>query len=313
MKHLILVLACALAFSGCSGGEQREDNALVRFKGGVLTKEDVSAHMESLKRKSQFRDKPELLTPEFVFEHALNMEMIIAKGLEQQLHRDPQIRNMLHEQMSDLFLKIMEEKLITPIDRDAITEEEMQKFYEEHKEQYRDKAKYTLRAFSVAPEQAQEAANLLRTGTMDFAAAAAQYASDQEARKNGGATGSRTLRRFQPSWRPVVESLRVGEVTGPQELDGKTWMLLLERKTEPHQYSFEDKKAFIKNDTLYGHYRDQWQKVYDGLKQQFKVEIDQAKLETFYQEAKQPEPKTPKKDETPGDPVGNTTAGRVQP
>lgn len=309
MKYLILALVYALALSGCSGGEKREDNALVRFKGGVLTKEDLSAHLESMKRKSQFRDKPEMLTPEFVFEHALNMEMIIAKGLDQQLHRDPQIRNMLHEHMSDLFLKIMEEKLITPIDRDAVTEEEMRAFYEAHKEQYQDKAKYTLRAFSVAPEQAEEAANALRAGTMDFAAAASKYALDEEARKNGGQTGSRTLRRFQPSWQPVVEALQVGVVFGPKELDGKTYMLLLDRKTEAQQHSFEDKKTFIKNDVLYGRYRDQWQKVYDGLKQQFEVKIDQAKLDAFYKEAGQPKAEAAKKDEA----AGKTTEGGKKP
>lgn len=287
MKHLVSTLACLVILGGCTGGDKQADNALARFQGGVLTKEDVLAHHESLKKKSQFRDKPEMLTPEFVFDHALNMEMIIAKGLDENLHRDPRIRNMLHEHMSDLFLKIMEDKLIAPIDRESITEEEMLKFYEEHKEQYQEKSKYTLSAFTVAPEQAGEAAAALTAGELDFAAAAAKYALEEEARKKGGKTGTRTLRRFQPSWQPIVEQLEVGVVSGPTELDGKTWMLLLERKTPPHQYSFEDKKEFIRNDVLYGRYRDQWQQVYDGLKKQFDVKIDRKRLEAFYKETKQ--------------------------
>lgn len=288
MKRIAMTLACVLALCLGSGCDRQPDNTLVRFKGGALTTEDLAAHMESMKRKSQFRNKPELLTPEFVFDHALNMEMIIAKGLSENLHLDPRIRNMLHEQMSDLFLKVMEEKLISRIDRESITEEEMRRFYEDHKDQYQDKAKYTLSAFAVAPERADEAATALKGGKLDFAAAAAEFALEEEARKNGGQTGTRTLRRFQPSWQPVVDKLEVGVVAGPIRLDGKTWLLRLERKTEPHQYSFEEKKAYIRNDVLYGRYRDQWQTVYDDLKKQFKVEVDEGKLVAFYRQAKAP-------------------------
>ncbi|MGI6656197.1 MAG: peptidylprolyl isomerase [Desulfobulbus sp.] len=293
MKKIALILACALALglgSGCDR-EKKPDNALVTFKGGSLTSEDLAAHRESMKRKTQFRNKPELLTPEFVFDHALNMEMIIAKGLSEKLHLDPVIRNMLHERISDLFLKVMEDKLITPIDRATITEEEMRRFYEENKEQYMDKSRYTLSAFAVAPEQADEAAGAIKDGSLDFAEAAAKYALDEDARQSGGKTGSRTLRRFQPSWQPIVEQLQVGVVSGPTELDGKMWIMRLERKTEARQHSFEEKKEYIRNDVLYGRYRDQWQKVYDDLKKQFDVKIDQKKLEAFYREANNPEHK----------------------
>lgn len=277
----LVCLVFLVVLTSCSGNESG-DNVLVTYKGGCLTTEDLAAHRASMKRSSQFKDKEEMLTPQFVFEHALNMEMIIARGLDDKLHLDPDIRNELHKQMSDLFMKVMEEKLITPIDRNSITEEEMLAFYETHKDQYQDKSRYTIRTFSVAPEQGKEAVEAIRRGTLDFAAAAAQYAVEEDVRKSGGETGTRTLRRFQESWWPVVESLKVGEVSDPTQIDGKTHVLLLERKTEPHQYSFEDKKQYIRNDVLYSRYRDQWQQIYDGMRQQYGVKIDQKKLDAFY-------------------------------
>ncbi|MBM9612849.1 peptidyl-prolyl cis-trans isomerase [Desulfobulbus rhabdoformis] len=289
MKRVTITLACTLALLVSNGCDRQPDNALVQYKGGVLTSEDLRAHYEGLKRKSQFRSKPELLTPEFVFDHALNMEMIIAKGLAEGLHHDPRVRAILHEQMSDLFLKIMEEKLITPVDRNSITEEEMLTFYEQHKDQYQEKSRYTLSAFSVDPNKATEAANAIQKGQLDFATAAASYALDKEERKNGGKTGTRPLRRFQPAWQPVVEQLELGVVSGPIQLDGKAWIMRLEGKTPPHQYSFEEKRPYIRNDVLYARYRDQWQSVYDGLKKQFNVRIDQKLLDDFYQQAKSPE------------------------
>lgn len=288
LRHLVC-LVILVVLTSCSGNDSG-DNVLVIYKGGSLTKEDLAAHLASLKRSSQFKDKEEVLTPQFVFEHALNMEMIIARGLDEKLHLDPDIRNELHKQMSDLFLKVMEDKLITPIDKNSITDEEMLTFYETHKEQYQDKSRYTVRTFSVAPEQGKEAVEAIRRGTLDFAAAAAQYALDEDVRKSGGETGTRTLRRFQESWQPVVESLKVGEVSEPAQIDGKTHILLLERKTEPRQYSFEEKKAFIKNDVLYSRYKDQWQQVYDGMRQQYGVKIDQERLAAFYAAAAQQKP-----------------------
>lgn len=287
MKKLLLSFFCLFLLSSCSGNDPGAENVLVTFKGGVLTTEDVVAHLASLKRSGQFRDRPELLTPEFVFEHALNMEMIIASGLAEKLHLDPHIRNELHRQMSELFLKLMEEKLITPIDRESVTEDEMLAFYEKHRDQYQDKARYTVRTFSVAPEQAEEAMAAIGQGTLDFAAAASRYALDTEERANGGQTGTRTLRRFQPSWQPVVESLEVGVVTGPTSIDGKSHILLLERKTAPRQYSFEEKREYIRNDVLYNRYQDQWQQTYDRMRKQFQVNINQQRLDRFYAEAAQ--------------------------
>jgi len=284
-RHFVC-LVFLVVLTSCSGNDSG-DNILVTYKGGSLTSEDLAAHLASLKRSSQFKDKPEMLTPQFVFEHALNMEMIITRGLEEKLHLDPDIRNELHKQMSDLFLKIMEDKLITPIDKNSITEEEMLAFYEKHKDQYQEKSRYTIRTFRVAPEQGKEAVEAIRQGTLDFTATAAQYALDEDERKNGGETGTRTLKRFQSSWQPVVESLEVGKVSESTQIDGKTHILLLERKTEPHQYSFEEKKAYIKNDVLYSRYQDQWQQAYDGMRQQYGVKINQERLDAFYAAAAQ--------------------------
>jgi len=285
MRRLLAVLACCATLGASACNTTNTDNVLVRYEGGVLTREDVAAHLKGLKRSSRFRDKSEMLTPEFAFDHALNMEMVIAAGLAEKLHLDPVIRNELHQQMSDLFLRIMEEKLVTPIDRNSVTDEDLRHYYEAHIEEYQDKPRYTLRAFSVAPAQSGEVASAIRAGELSYAEAAAQYAQEEEARNSGGLTGTRTLRRFQATWQPVVEALQVGEVTGPIQIDNKEYILLLERRTEARQYTFEEKKNYIRNDVLYSRYRDAWQQKYDELRQRFAVRIDQKKLADFYREA----------------------------
>ena len=278
----VVICVLMLALTGCSQGDGSGDNVLARFQGGVLTTEDVDAHLASLKKRSEFRDKPEILTPEFAFEHALNMEMIIARGLEEKLHEDAYIRNNLHEQMSDLFMKILTDKLVSEIDPESITDEEIKQYYEANKDAYTVKARYSLSAFEVDRLLAEQALEKLKGGEISFAEAVTEYGLNEREKKSGGKTGSRTLRRFQPSWQPVVEALEVGVVSGPTEIDGKIYLLLLESKTEPYMQDFEKRKAYIRNDVLYSRYREQWQQLYDDMKKQYEVDINDSNLKNYY-------------------------------
>lgn len=282
MYFRIIALWVLVTLTACSQSNEHADNVLVRFEGGLLTSQDIDAHLLSLKRRSEFRDKPEMLTPEFAFEHALNMEMIIARGLDEKLHEDAYIRNDLHRQMSDLFMDILKDTLITEIDPKSITEEEIKQYYEDNKDSYTVKSKYKLSAFEVDKEQAGAVVEKLRDKSISFEEAVSQYALNARDKERAGKTGTRTLRRFQPPWRPVVESLEVGVVNGPTEIDGKIYILLLENKTEPHLYTFEERKAYIRNDVLYSRYRQQWQQIYDDMKKQYKVDINDSNLKKYY-------------------------------
>ena len=281
-RFISFLLVAGVLLAGCVDDKPAAENVLARFEGGTLTSEDVEAHYRDLKKQTRFRNNPELLTPEFVFDHALNMEMIIAEGLKKELHHDAYIRQELHSHMSNLFLKILEDDLIEKIDKESISEEEMRRFYEEHKENYQKKTLYSLLAFEVDPNRAGEAMEKLNRGALKFGEAAAHYGQNEKERENGGKTGKRSLRRFQPAWRPVVQSLETGKPAGPVEISGKHYIMLLENKTEPYQFSFEEKKAYIRNDVLYNRYRDAWQKVYDRLRQEFRVQLNQDALDVFY-------------------------------
>jgi hypothetical protein len=284
MKKFITVVLVILMLSGCSSDSDK-NRVLARFVGGVLTEADVDAHLKRMKRDSRFRDKPELLTREFAFEHALNMEMIIARGLELDLHRDPVIRDELHGFMSDLFMRLLQDQLIEPVDRDQISEEEMVEFYENNREQYQQPVRYHLHAFSIDAARSEEIRATLDEDTLSFAEAAARYALKSHERESGGNTGKRTLRRFQPSWRNIVAGLEVGEVSGPHLIDEEWYMLLLSEKTEPYHYSFEERREYIRNDVVYSRYQEQWRRVYDELRRKYDVKIDETNLKNYSTDA----------------------------
>jgi hypothetical protein len=212
MKRLAVVIMFLIFCCGCSS--DRAENTIVQFKGGNITKEDLAAHYKKLKMESRYRNNPEQLIPEFVFDHALNMEMIIARGLNEKLHLDPWIRQEIHGFMSDLFLKVMQDRLVPKIDRESIIEEEMRQFYEEHKENYLKNALYTVNMVKIDDrEKAKSIMSEIREDRITFKDAAKKYSTDKKSKSKGGFIGTRSLGRFRGNWRPVIENLKLNKVS----------------------------------------------------------------------------------------------------
>ncbi|GAB6096245.1 peptidylprolyl isomerase PrsA [Desulfatiferula olefinivorans] len=268
------VLGCGMSDSGGS--------VVARYKGGVLTAEDLAAHREILEKQKQFRDKPEQLTPEFVFDHAVNMEMIIAKGLKENLHLDPRIRAELHRQMSELFLKVMQDRLVEKIDRDSLTDEMVRAHYDEHIEAYTTPETYGIRL--IAHDDPAFLADLkakIEEGDVAFDDAARTHSSDEKTRSRGGDAGTRALSSYRPAWRPVIEALSVDGLSDPFAYEDRYYLIQLTRKTEKQVQSFDEKKEYIRNDLLYARYREAWQTCYDGLRKEFRLMVDDHELGHF--------------------------------
>ncbi|NDY73622.1 peptidylprolyl isomerase [Desulfobacter hydrogenophilus] len=266
-------------------GCQPKSDPLVEFDGGVLTSQDLDAHYEKLKNSSQFRGRTEQLTPEFVFDHAVNMEMIITKGLKEKLHQDPRIRAQIHAYMSDLFLKIMQDQLVPEINKDDFTEDQLKAFYEDNKDSYTTPAMLSVKMIKTDDENtALEAREQINSGDLDFIQAAARYSTDKKTANRGGDIGTRALKKFKPGWREVIGGLEPDVLSGPHQiLDG--WFLFeLVAKTEPVVHTFEEKQAYIRNDLMYNQYRQAWQNTYDQLKKEYEVKVDQDQLDNFIRE-----------------------------
>ncbi len=278
----VLLLTGTLLIVGPAGCNRTEENRVARFKGGILTIEDLVAHREILRTQAIYRDHPERLTPKFVLEHAVNMEMIIAKGLKEKLHLDPRIRARLHAHMSDLFLKVMQETLVPEIDREAFSEKEVRAYYEENQASYQVPAQYAVRVIRHADLVFLET---LRTqiiaGETSFEAAVAAHSTDEASREKGGAVGLRALARYRPEWRAAIEPLAAGEVSAPVKIREACYLFQVTEITEPYTPVFEEKKAYVRNDLLYARYREEWRNTYDRLRREFDLAIDDHIFEHF--------------------------------
>jgi hypothetical protein len=283
VRNIVLLVAGLLmigAISGCRPSVG--DNVAAVFDGGVLTIEDLQEHRRIMMRKKVHRDNPGNLTPEFIFDHAVNMEMIIAKGLKEKLHLDPRIRAEIHGFMSDLFLNVMKDSLAPRIDRDKFTEEEVREYFDRNLDAYRPPARYGVRVIRHHDEAfLRELATQVASGEMSFETAARNYSTDEATRSTGGYVGPRPLNRYAPEWRKVISTLSLNDISPPVSVGDALYLFQVVEITEPPLPSFEEKKAYVRNDLLYARYREAWRQVYDELRDEFDLKVRDHALEKF--------------------------------
>ena len=277
----LIGLALLMFLAACEKTDTK-GTVVARYEGGILTTEDLSAHRDIMASQRKFYDNPGLLTDDLVFEHAVNMEMIIAKGLKENLHLDPRIRAKLHSQMADLFLKLLQHRLVAEIDRNSLTEEMVRAYYQAHISSYTTPARYGLCVISHSdPVFLKDLKEQIENQEVSFKEAARAHSLDGETRDQGGDAGSRPLASYQPEWRPVIDALVVNDISDPFLHNGTYYLIQLTHKTEPVVQSFDERREYIRNDLLYAKYRDAWKACYDSLKKEFNLTVDEKQLHRF--------------------------------
>lgn len=280
MKQLMLTILCLLFLAGCD--QANNNDAVVTYDGGSLTLEDLKAHQAIMKRSSRFSTNPDQVTPEFAYEHAVNMEMIITKALKEKLHQDPRIRAEIHEFMSDLFLKVMQDHLVPQIDKDSLSEEEVRAYFDANIGSYIPPTQYEVRIIVNPDENALKAARKrILAGEESFESAALDLSTHNATREAGGYTGKRAISSYRPDWREAIESLDVDAISEPVRIKDDWYLFQVTDKTSFEAPDYEEKKAYVRNDLLYSKYRESWERLYDQFRKDYKVTIDQDKLNLF--------------------------------
>jgi len=286
MKKLVLTIFCLLFLAGCN--QTGNDNAVVTFDGGSLTLEDLRAHQDIMKRSSRFNKNPDQVTPEFAYEHAVNMEMIITRALKEKLHQDPRIRAEIHEFMADLFLKVMQDHLVPQIDRDSLTEEEVRAYFDENIASYIPPTQYGVRVIENPDENALKAAReRILSGEESFETVALDLSTHNSTREAGGYAGKRAITSYRPDWRAAIEGLEVDAISEPVRIRDAWYLFQVTDKTSFEAPDYEEKKAYVRNDLLYSKYRQAWEQLYEQLRRDYKVKVDQERLNLFLNQEKE--------------------------
>ena len=207
-KVLFVSLIPLLLVEGCGGGTARDEtvippDAIVRVDGKVLTE----ARLETLLpagEKMPFSDSEKA---DWVRQW-VEMELLCGEAVRRGLHNDPRIKARLEslerEYLADhlAFLELRE--------RIEVTEEEIEKHFEDLRDQYIHE--YRVSHIMVnTHEEALQVLDLLKK--KGFAWVANRYSVDPVARR-GGDLGYLTKGNMIPAFETVIFDMEPGEVSG---------------------------------------------------------------------------------------------------
>lgn len=184
---------------------------------------EVAAAIEGIKRRSGFKTDEELKAA--LAKEGITLERF-KKGIEEQL----------------LLSKIVNKQVTSKV---ILSEEELQRYYQEHRDQYKRPLEVKLRHIliqvpqgadekeaSKAEARAEEALAALKAG-MDFAEAAARY-SDGPTAKEGGELGKMKQGELAPELDKAAFSLPVGGTSDLIRMSrGFSIIKVEERTTDP--------------------------------------------------------------------------------
>lgn len=223
---------------------------------------EVTTAIEEIKRRNGFKTDEELkaaLTKEGItFER-------FKKGVEEQL----------------LLSKIVNKQVTSKV---ILSEEELQHYYQEHRDQYKRPLEVKLRHIlirvpqdadekevSKAEARAEEALAALRAG-MDFAEAAARY-SDGPTAKEGGELGKMKQGELAPELDKAAFSLPVGGISDLIRTSSGFNIIKVEERTNDPYIPFAEVRGAIRTTLYEQKLRAKMKEWLDSLKSRAGIEV----------------------------------------
>ncbi|MBE6615510.1 MAG: hypothetical protein E7631_09430 [Ruminococcaceae bacterium] len=133
------------------------------------------------------------------------------------------------------------------LEKVRVTEDEAQKYYEENKAQF--VAGLTFNASHILVDSEDKANELLaqiKAGDITFEEAAAQHSSCPSG-QNGGNLGDFGQGQMVPEFENACAAMEVGEISAPVQTQFGFHLILLNKKEEGGEMSFDEVKADLMN------------------------------------------------------------------
>jgi len=233
-----------------------------RKEGMQTSPAEVTTAIEEIKRRSGFKTDEELKAA--LAKEGITFERF-KKGVEEQL----------------LLSKIVNKQVTSKV---ILSEEELQRYYQEHRDQYKRPLEVKLRHIlirvpqgadekeaSKAEARAEEALAALRAG-MDFAEAAARY-SDGPTAKEGGELGKMKQGELAPELDRAAFSLPVGGISDLIRTSSGFNIIKVEERTTDPYIPFAEVRGAIRTILYEQKLQAKMREWLDALKSRAAIEV----------------------------------------
>jgi peptidyl-prolyl cis-trans isomerase SurA len=257
-----------------------------QFEGRALTQDEEKA-LQAVRKKVLMQMVNDLLLEA----EAERLEMTVSdveiknqvetlkqqNGLtEEQFLDQLKLQEMTRKDYEDKVKKdIMRQRLIGAMvqRKVVITQEEMQRYYEQHKDEFSEEKKVELALIMVDPDfDIRELRGRIQAGDVSFGQAASQYSLGPGA-DQGGEIGEVRWADLRDSWKEVLRGLDEGDISEPFDLNGNQALLRILNLVSGDAPPFEEVQARIRDILYRPRVEERFQEYMDGLRTKAVVDI----------------------------------------
>lgn len=234
----------------------------------VITDADVDATIAALGQRGEAYNNPQ--GRKAVLEQLINKNLLLCEAKKNLYEYDPKFKAELAKIKDEMLANFAIEKAIANV---KVTDEEVKKFYEEHKSEL--VGGETVEASHIlvdSEEKANEILAEITEGKVTFEEAAKANSSCPSGQK-GGSLGEFGKGQMVPEFDSAVFAMEVGEIKGPVQTQFGYHLIRLDKKNEAREIPFEEIKPQLMQKVLSDKQQAAYASKLNQLKILFAVEI----------------------------------------
>ena len=234
----------------------------------VITDADVDATIAALGQRGEAYNNPQ--GRKAVLEQLINKNLLLCEAKKNLYEYDPKFKAELAKIKDEMLANFAIEKAIANV---KVTDEEVKKFYEEHKSEL--VGGETVEASHIlvdSEEKANEILAEITEGKVIFEEAAKANSSCPSGQK-GGSLGEFGKGQMVPEFDSAVFAMEVGEIKGPVQTQFGYHLIRLDKKNEAREIPFEEIKPQLMQKVLSDKQQAAYASKLNQLKILFAVEI----------------------------------------
>jgi peptidyl-prolyl cis-trans isomerase C len=298
MKKICILLCAALLLFSCS--KTQDSKVLVTMEGDKITLDEFNKALDKIPMNMKMAVATETGKKSYL-DNLIMKRLLLREAKKEKIDSDKDFLEKLDDIKDQLLMESLLKKKLTVDGK--LTDDDLKKYYEEHKEEFKKDGEVATRHILVkTEEEAKQIQAKLQKGE-DFADLARKFSIDPNAKASGGDIGYHPKGTLLPEYEAAASKLKkVGQVSGIVKTQFGYHIIKLEGTKPPTFVSFDEVKDFIKQKIGQEKQKELFEKYMAELKKSAKITINDQLLKLDEKSEKAgPSDKPEAKPEKPAD------------
>jgi len=274
MKKLLVCLFLALLVISCA--KKDDGKVLATIDDDKITLQEFNKELDKIPMNMKMLVASESGKKNYL-DRLVVKKLLMKEASKAKIEDDKEFQDRVKDIKEQLIIEALLKKKITADTQ--LSEDDLKKYYEEHKEDFKkDREINTRHILLKTEEEAKQVQAKFQKGE-DFTELAKKYSIDPNVKQSGGEIGFQPKGSLIPEFENAAYKLnKVGQVSGIVKTQFGYHIIRLEGIKPPSYVPLEEVKDFIKQKNAQEKQKEVLEKYIEELKKNVKITINEALL-----------------------------------